>query len=127
MSKEKCKHAGWWFEVKILFRKRKYLWCERCLNAIPKKEVFENADILCRRASGYFMTSHEPKGSVGTVTTSLNPPLSPPIPQTTLSECPECRRVFHINSSEVGKQKTCPFTSCGQEITPKNLKVANKK
>ena len=50
----KCKHQGWWFEVKILFLKRKYLWCDKCCKPIPKKEVFKNADILHRRGDGYF-------------------------------------------------------------------------
>ena len=55
----KCKHRGYWFEIKFLFWHKKYLWCDRCFNAIPEKEVFANAELLCRRSDGYFMTSKD--------------------------------------------------------------------
>lgn len=51
---KECKHRGYWF----FLWKRQYLFCERCKQPIPKKVVFKNADILCSRADGYFMTSN---------------------------------------------------------------------
>jgi hypothetical protein len=59
MKKENCKHRGYWFEVRFLFWRKKYLWCDKCLDAIKEKNVFANADLLCRREDGYFMSSDE--------------------------------------------------------------------
>lgn len=60
MEETKCKHRGYWFDIKILFWNKKYLWCDRCRDAIPEKEVFRNADLLHRRNNdGYFMTSKD--------------------------------------------------------------------
>ena len=56
-NKKVCKHRGWWFDIKILFMRKKYLWCDKCLRAVPEKEVFANADLLISRGDGYFMTS----------------------------------------------------------------------
>jgi len=56
---KQCKHRGWWIEIKGLVFKRKYLFCERCKKAIPSKDVFRSADLLCSRSDGYFMTSKD--------------------------------------------------------------------
>ena len=54
MEEKKCKHEGYWFEVKVFLLKRKYLWCENCRKPIDKKTVFKNADILHRSGDKFF-------------------------------------------------------------------------
>ena len=56
---KRCKHRGWLFEIKILWWKKTYLFCERCKKPILWRELLKTADILHNRSDGYFMTSLE--------------------------------------------------------------------